>query len=224
MSGTASSAEGDAPILWGRGDSTNVQKVIFACAELGQPFAHRRVGGPLGGTDTDAFGALNPNRTVPVWEDGNRVLWESQAILRHLARTHGALYGSDAWAAAAVDQWLDWHATVLWPPGRLLFLGIHRHRQFVWGSQEAEGYAERFDAALAILDGALTNRDFVAGDAFSLADIAASIGVNRVWGMDLPTARPAAVAAWLDRIRARPAFAVATAEEPDLAAPPEAVP
>ena len=202
------------PTLWGRGDSTNVQKVIFACAELGQPFAPVRVGGPFGGTDAAAFAAMNPNRTVPVWQDGPHALWESHAILRHLARGGGALGGKDAWAMAAVDQWLDWYASVLWHPARALFLGIFRDRTMDWDDPVMVSHAAALERALAILGGQLDVSAHVAGGAFTIADIACGIGVGRVRGMGGPVAVPPAVLAWHGRISARPAYGVATAEEP----------
>jgi glutathione S-transferase len=216
LDATSGSTDDATPKLWGRGSSSNVQKVIFACEELGQPYLRVPVGGEDGGTDAEAFAALNPNRTVPVWQDGDRVLWESQAILRHLARRHGALYGDGAWGMAAVDQWLDWHATVLWPPIRVLFVGIHRTGTLRWGDPAAEAPTAMVRGALDVLDGALRTRAHVADDAFTLADVAVATGINRLLGMAGPIGTPPATAAWFDRIRARRAFAVAVAGEPAL--------
>jgi len=55
--------------IWGRRNSINVQKVMWAVGELGLPHEHIDAGGPFGGLDTEEFGALNPNRRVPVIDD-----------------------------------------------------------------------------------------------------------------------------------------------------------
>ncbi|HFA59359.1 MAG TPA: glutathione S-transferase, partial [Rhodospirillales bacterium] len=71
--------------VWGRPNSINVQKVMWAIAELG--LAHERIdaGGGFGGLDTPEYGRLNPNRKIPVIRDGETVVWESNAIVRYLA-------------------------------------------------------------------------------------------------------------------------------------------
>ena len=42
-------------------------------------------GGSFGGLDTESYGRLNPNRKVPTDEDGDLVVWESNACVRYLA-------------------------------------------------------------------------------------------------------------------------------------------
>jgi glutathione S-transferase len=76
--------------IWGRTSSINVQKVMWAVGELG--LAHERIdaGGKFGGLDTPEYGALNPNREIPVIDDGGVVVWESNAIVRYLAARYGA--------------------------------------------------------------------------------------------------------------------------------------
>ncbi len=58
---------------------------------------------------------MNPNGLVPVIEDDGFVLWESNAIVRYLARVHGAgtLWPDDAREGGVdADRWMDWQATV----------------------------------------------------------------------------------------------------------------
>jgi glutathione S-transferase len=72
--------------IWGRLNSHNVKKVAWAAIEMDLP--HRRIdmGGPFG--FTPEYLAKNPNRMIPTIEDGDLVLWESNAILRYLADRH----------------------------------------------------------------------------------------------------------------------------------------
>src|SRR5258708_7920388 len=103
--------------IWGRRSSINVQKVMWAVGELG--LAHERIdaGGPFGGLDTDEFGAMNPNRRVPVIDDGGTVVWESHAIVRYLAEKYGAglLAPADLSLRAQSDMWMDWTVADLQP-------------------------------------------------------------------------------------------------------------
>ena len=57
----------------GRDTSSNVMKVLWACAELGLEFEREDVGGEFGGNDTPEFEVLNPNGLVPVIIDSGFV-------------------------------------------------------------------------------------------------------------------------------------------------------
>lgn len=206
----------DRPILWGRGSSTNVQKVLWTCAELGITPDHRPLAGEHGGNDAAWFLTLNPNGTVPVWQEGDFALYESQAIMRHLARQHGALYGGDAARMAQVDCWLDWFALVFWPPVRMLFLDVWRDGKLPADAPAARAAMDRAATFTNRIADRLTASAFIAGPDFSLADIAVTIGLNRMRGLDFGISVPCALAAWHDAQRARPGFALATADEPDL--------
>ena len=75
--------------IWGRPNSINVQKVMWAVGELGLDHERIDVGGAFGGLDTDDYGRMNPNRRIPVLEDGPAIVWESHACVRYLAATYG---------------------------------------------------------------------------------------------------------------------------------------
>ena len=92
--------------IWGRTNSINVQKVMWAVGELG--LAHERIdaGGAFGGLDTAEYGAMNPNRKVPTIDDDGEVLWESNACVRYLAARYGAgsLWAEDPAERARADR------------------------------------------------------------------------------------------------------------------------
>src|SRR5262249_58621242 len=73
--------------IWGRTTSSNVQKVLWCCGELGIEFERVDLGGPFGGNQDPEYLALNPNGLVPTVRDGDLILWESNTICRYLAAT-----------------------------------------------------------------------------------------------------------------------------------------
>ena len=73
--------------IWGRLNSHNVKKIVWLAEELGLPWVRHDVGGKFG--MDDAYLAKNPNALIPTIEDGDLVLWESNAILRYLAAKYG---------------------------------------------------------------------------------------------------------------------------------------
>ena len=195
--------------VWGRKTSVNVQKVMWAVAELG--LAHERIdaGGPFGKTDTPDYGAMNPNRLVPVVDDKGFILWESNAIVRYLANTYGlgtfAPTGPEDRARA--DQWMDWANSTPYPdiiPG--LFVQFVRVTAADRNATTVAAAAKRAGAALAILDQHLANRPFIGGNALTMADIPTGALLYRYFTM--PFDRPALpnVEAYYQHLTARKAY------------------
>src|ERR1700731_2064316 len=103
--------------VWGRSNSINVQKAMWAIGELG--IAHERIdaGGKFGGLDTAQFRAMNPNARVPVIDDEGAIVWESHAIVRYLAASYGdgSLWPADPAERSQSDRWMDWTLADLQP-------------------------------------------------------------------------------------------------------------
>jgi glutathione S-transferase len=88
--------------IWGRTNSINVQKVLWRCGELNINYERIDAGLQFGVNNTPEYKAMNPNALVPTINDDGLILWESQAIVRYLARKHGlgSLCPSDPKACA----------------------------------------------------------------------------------------------------------------------------
>src|ERR1700741_2525605 len=152
--------------LLGRNTSGNVQKVIFALEELGIPYNREDYGRQFNNTQDAAYLKLNPNGKVPTLVDGNTVIWESNTILRYLAGKQGnaTLYPTDLAARTAVERWMDW----------LLASVIYHYVQVFKDSKKAEnerapGFAadaKELAAQMAILEGAMAGKAWVAGGNF----------------------------------------------------------
>ena len=102
--------------ILGRNNSSNVQKVLWCCDELGIPFTREDYGGAFGKTTEAPYLELNPNSRVPtIIEDDTFVLWESNVIVRYLADKYGkgGLMPRDPRARADADRWMDWQQTTV---------------------------------------------------------------------------------------------------------------
>lgn len=149
------------------------------------------------------FLRMNPRGQVPVLTDGDVTIWDSQAILVYVARKHGG----DQWlpiepaAMAEVMQWLAF-------AGNEVLYGMARARAIEVfgrpGSMEEAQAAGR--GGLAVLEGHLKTRDWLALGRLTIADIACFpyVALAPEGGLaldDYPATR-----AWIDRIRALPGF------------------
>src|SRR6185312_485743 len=114
--------------IWGRTTSSNVQKVLWTCAELDIRFERVDWGGPFGGNKDPAYLAMNPNGLVPTVEDDGLIIWESNTITRYLCVTRGGahLHPPDPAQRTRVERWMDWQLQSLAAPLSALLFGYYR--------------------------------------------------------------------------------------------------
>lgn len=190
-------------IIWGRINSHNVKKVVWGAHECGLVFERREMGGAFG--YTPEYLAKNPNRLVPMIEDGATVVWESNAILRYLFAAHAPqMWPADPAARAVGDQWMDWQFLYA-DAQRDAFLGCVRGGKD--GSDPAVAKSAAACAALmAMLDAQLARQPYLSGADFGVADI--PMGTYAHTWFSLPIERPTLphVEAWMERLRTRPGF------------------
>ena len=194
--------------IWGRKNSINVQKVLWCCEELNLPYRRVDAGVHAGDLDTAEYRALNPNSLVPTIEDGNFVLWESNAIVRYLAAKYGTdnLWPTNPETRASADRWMDWHLGTLWAHMRPMFLQLVRHTPDERDQTIIEASQEKTLAALRILDAHLGENAYVAGAEFTIGDIPLGVATYR-W-MFLPIERPTLsnLETWYARLEERQAY------------------
>lgn len=164
---------------------------------------------------TDDFKRLNPMGTVPVLElDDGTCLAESMAICRYFEALHPApaLLGTTALEQATIDMWQRRMELGLLLPVAMAFRHTTGHfadreRVFAdYGADRAEAAARMF----AFLDRHLASQAHIAGATFSVADITAVVAIDfaRVINLRIDTEAQPHLAAWYDRIAARPAARV----------------
>lgn len=201
------------PKLWGRLSSINVQKATWCLDEIGAPYERVDAGGAFGIVDTPAYRAMNPNGLVPVLDDDGFVLWESNSIVRYLAAKHPetGLWPDDPRIRADADRWMDWQATRATPAMRDCFWQLVRAPETARDpALIARSVAASAEVA-AILDAHLAARAYVAGDAFTVGDIA--VGAHAKRWLALPIERPRLpnLDGWFRRLAERPGAAAVMA-------------
>lgn len=195
--------------LWGRKTSINVQKVMWALAETGAAYERIDAGGTFGRVDTPEFETMNPNKLVPVLDDGGFVLWESNAIVRYLARRYGAgtLSPADAQQYACADQWMEWASTMLYGDIiSVVFVGLIRTPASERDNEAIKVSIRRAGERLGILDKHLAGRAYLLGDTLTMADIGVGCMMYRYFSLDIARPKLPNVEAWYGRLRARPHY------------------
>jgi len=193
--------------ILGRISSINVQKVVWCAQELGLAYERVDVGGKFGGNTTPDYLAKNPNGRIPVVEDGDVVLWESNAIVRYLAAKHGSgsLWPTDLVVRADADRWMDWASMTLTMAMHGAFWQTVRtppeqQDKALIAKSTAEG-----QAAIDILDKALAGRTYITGDTFTMGDIPLGCAAHRWLNLSVPKKSAPNVERWYGRIMERPA-------------------
>lgn len=195
--------------IYGRATSSNVQLAMWAIGELRLDHERLDFGGSFGGTDTPEYRAMNPNGLVPVLKDGDLTMFESAAILRYLGAAYGdgSFYPADAAERAALDQWAEWGKVTLAPAIGGVFMGIVRTPPSKRDPAQIAALAAKAAPLAQMLDARIGDGPWMAGEAFSFADIAVGYLLYRYYTLDFDCAETPALDAYYARLQKRPAFA-----------------
>ncbi len=194
--------------IWGRVNSVNVKKALWAAEELGLKYERIDAGLQFGVNKTPEYLGINPTGLVPTIDDDGFKLWESHTIVRYLASKHGAgtLCPSELKARADAERWMDW-AFTFQRAMRDVFWGLVRTPAEKRDPKAIEaGRVLSNQLAADVLEKSLEAKQFVGGAQFTMGDIPIGCEVQR-W-MRVPIERPRLpnVEAWFERLRKRPAF------------------
>jgi glutathione S-transferase len=194
--------------IWGRSTSLNVQKVLWCCVELGIAFERIDWGGPFGGNDDPAYLAINPNGRVPTIKDGDKIVWESNSILRYLCAAHGGarLHPADAYRRSEVERWMDWQLASLNPPMTIMLIGYYRTPPDKRDAAALESARKEAMRCWTILERFIAGRRYLCGGDLTLADFGNGILAHR-WH-NYPIERPELpnIKAWYQTLSQRPGF------------------
>ena len=195
--------------IWGRVNSINVMKVLWAAEECGLKYDREDVGMAFGGNDQKWYLDMNPNGVVPTIEDGGRIIYESNTIVRYLAAKYGAgtLWPNDPGVRSEADRWMDWQNSTINGPMRDAFWGLIRTAPEKRDTAAIAKSAVDAGKVWARLDAKLEGKHYVAGRHFTMGDIPVGCFVHRWYALAIERPDLKNVKAWYERLKTRPAYA-----------------
>ena len=185
----------------GRGLARDM-RVRWALEEVGQPYDVRLLS--FKAMKESAHRKLHPFGQIPTYEEGDLTLFESGAILLHIAERHAGLLPADANARARAIAWMFSALSTVEPPivERSMAMLLERDRS--WHEERLPMLDERVRVRLGELSSRLGRSDWLDGD-FSVADVLMVHVLRRLGGSGLLEEFPN-VAAYVARGEARPAY------------------
>lgn len=194
--------------IWGRINSTNVKKALWAAEELGLAYEQINVGGQFGGLQNSEFLARNPNGLIPLLEDGDITLWESNVIVRYLAAVHPdrGLWIEDAAQRAQAEKWMDWSSTTLYSDFRDIMMHLIRLPEDERHPAVLQRGIDGLTRSLQIAEDALSTQPWFSGEAFGIGDI--PLGCYAYAWFEFPITRPFMphLEDWYQRLTQREAY------------------
>jgi glutathione S-transferase len=176
--------------------------VRWALEEVGQPYKVRLVS--FSAMKEAAHRALHPFGQIPTYEEGNLALFESGAIVFHIAECSAGLLPQDANARARAITWMFAALSTVEPPIVQREIATYSERDKTWYEQRLPMVDDRIRSRLDELSNRLGDADWL-DDAFSAGDLLMVQVLRRLNGSSLLEEYPN-LSAYVARGEARPAF------------------
>jgi glutathione S-transferase len=192
----------------GRGLARDV-RVRWALEEVGQPYDVRLVS--FGEMKEPAHRRLHPFGQIPTYEEGDLALFESGAIILHLAERHAGLLPKDANARARAITWMFAALNTVEPPIVERSMAFILERDKSWYAERMTMLDERVHVRLRELSSRLGDADWLDGS-FSAGDLL-MVTVLRRLGSSGAVEKYPNLAAYVARGEARPAYKRAFADQ-----------
>jgi len=185
----------------GRGLARDM-RVRWALEEVGQPYDVRLVS--FAAMKEPAHRALHPFGQIPTYEDGDLALFETGAIVFHLAESHPGLFPADANARSRAITWMFAAISTIEPPILDLQIAILLEGNKSWSEERLPLVKDRIRDRLRDLSSRLGDADWLDGD-FTAGDLMVIDVLRRLKTSGLLDEYPN-LAAYVARGEARPAF------------------
>ena len=193
--------------VWGRPDSSATQKVLWTCYEAGIEFDFIMTGGKYGGNFEPDYAAMNPTGLIPTIDDDGFISWESGSCARYLAAKYaaGTLWPEDLAVRATADRWMDWQCSH-WMDIVPTFAWMIRGNAKFGGDEGAEKGRLAAAKAYEMFEDHMEGRDYVAGDTFTMGDIAMAPRLHQWLNLDIERPSMPNIEGWYARLKERPTF------------------
>ncbi|EJE51275.1 glutathione S-transferase [Acidovorax sp. CF316] len=194
----------------GRGLARDM-RVRWALEEVGQPYGTRLVS--FAQMKAPAHRALHPFGQIPTYEEGSLALFETGAIVLHIAESHAGLLPADAHARSRAIMWMFAALNTVEPP--IVEWGAAKilEQDKPWYAQRQPLLDERVRTRLAELAQRLGEADWLDGDTFSAGDLLMVTVLRRLGDASPLLGEQPSLLAYIARGEARPAYQRAFADQ-----------
>lgn len=181
--------------------TVNCRKVLAGFKLINAPYELKHVDYFKGEQKAEPYVSINPNASIPAMQDGDFVLWESNAILQYAADKVGndQAYPRDLKTRCDINRWMQWEGSA-WFPSCYVFL-VENCVKPILGSQPdpdvLKAQEANFHKLAGILDQRLAQHRYVAGSQPTIADIALAAPMHLHGWQKLPLAQHRNVSRWL---------------------------
>jgi glutathione S-transferase len=198
-------------VVWGVGTSRTM-RVHWLLHELGLRYETRRIESRTGETQSDEYSSINPRQKIPTLVDGDLVVTESAAIMRHLRRISDNLpydhYQLSLQGQANYDEWLSF---ILMELDATSLYVVRRHRDLpdIYGEAEnaVSSSIAYFEKMLNSVVDQVAGKTFIWGSTFSELDILMTVCLD--WANFVGAQVPAQLNGYHQAIKSRPAHSAA---------------
>lgn len=186
--------------------SPNVRRVRLTAAVLGLTLEEQTLDFMKGEHKSPTYLKLNPNGSVPTLVDGNYVLTESRAIMQYLSskKPEAGLLPKDEQSRDDVTRWQFWDSSHFSPQaGTLAFQRVMKKRFNMGDPDEAkiEEALVAFRRYAAVLNQTLEGKQFIVGNALTIADLTIACSLMYADQSGVPVAEFPNIQTWFARIR-----------------------
>ena len=181
---------------------------MWCVAELGLEHERLDAGGEYGITNSVDYLAMNPNGRVPTIDDNGFILWESNSIVRYLAKKYGKnlLYPRDLNQRAEADRWMEWQSATVGSVMRPLIVTMFRTKPEDREPEKAKNQITEASRYWAILDAHLKNKNYLVANSLSMGDIPLGCYAWRWFSINADKPKFRNLNNWYERLCDRPAY------------------
>ncbi len=192
--------------------SSRALRSIWAAEEVGLDYEHVPTHF-MNDSKTEEYLAINPNGRIPTLVDGDVTLFESMAINLYLAKKYGGdLYPQNAEDEAETWQWSVWGISEIEPLQMQIVVQKFFTPEEKKNPRLVAGATKGLQRPLGVLDAKLSDRDWLVGESFSVADLNVAAVMLLLEMIELDLSAFENVTRWLQACYARPALAAARAK------------
>ncbi|MEQ1544307.1 glutathione S-transferase family protein [Methyloglobulus sp.] len=157
------------------------------------------------------FLKLNPNHMIPTLVDGDFVLWESNAIMQYLCSKAptNALWSANPRVQADINRWLFWQAAHFGSACSVMIFERVIKKLFMSAEADLQEIAkgeERFHRFAQVLEQHLKGREWIVGDAVTLADFSVGSFLDLAEMAQYPMTPYTEIARWYSNVQQLPAW------------------